>query len=207
MTKVLIVDDERMIQELFSHYIAASPRYRLAGAIKSAANAEIYCLQAGVGLILMDICTANNESGIEAAKRIKKNYPHIKIIMVTSAPDYRFIEKAKDAGADSFWYKEVGTLKLLEVMDKTMAGESVYPDDVPTVDVGLAKSAEFTKKELEVLYYIVKGKGIDEIASLLDIDYTTAKWHIKNLKEKTGAKSIAELAVMVARTKLILPEY
>ena len=39
------------------------------------------------------------------------------------------------------------------------------------------------------------------------IEYSTAKWHIKNLKEKTGAKSIAELAVMVARTKLILPEH
>lgn len=207
MIKVLIVDDERMIQELFSHYIAASSRYKLAGAIKSAANAEIYCLQAGVELILMDICTANNESGIEAAKKIKKNHPHIKIIMVTSAPDYRFIEKARDAGADSFWYKEVGTRRLLEVMDKTMAGESVYPDDVPTVDVGLAKSTEFTKKEVEVLYYIVKGKGIGEIASLMAIDYSTAKWHIKNLKEKTGAKSIAELAVMVARTKLVLPEY
>lgn len=208
MTKVLIVDDERMIQELFTHYISsASDRYRLAGTIKSAANAELYCLNSGVGLILMDICTAGNESGLLFTAKIKKAHPHIKIIIVTSAPDYRFIEKAREAGADSFWYKEAGRSELLEVMDRTMAGESVYPEDVPPVELGLAKSGEFTPKELEVLYHIVQGKTMGEIAVLMEIDYTTAKWHIKNLREKTGAKSTAELAVLVARSRFILPEY
>jgi hypothetical protein len=46
MTNVLIVDDERMVQELFSHYIAgAGDRYRLVGAIKGAGNAEVACMK------------------------------------------------------------------------------------------------------------------------------------------------------------------
>ena len=72
MTNVLIVDDERITQELFAYYISqASDRYRLAGTIRGAANAELYCANGNVGLVLMDICRANGESGIEAAAAIK----------------------------------------------------------------------------------------------------------------------------------------
>ena len=208
MTNVLIVDDERVVQELFSHYIAGAPdRYRLTAAIKGAANAELYCVHNRVGLILMDVCTADDESGIDAAAQIKKKYPAVKIIIVTSAPDYRFIDKARAAGADSFWYKEVGTDELLDIMDRTMAGEHIYPDTTPRIKVGLADSTEFTRKELEVLSYLVQGKSLTEIAELMGVDYTTTKTHIKHLKEKTGTTSVSRLAVLAARTKFILPEY
>lgn len=208
MTNVLIVDDERMVQELFSHYIAgATDRYSLTAAIKGAANAELYCVHNRVGLILMDVCTADDESGIDAAAQIKKKYPAVKIIIVTSAPDYRFIDKARAAGADSFWYKEVGTDELLDIMDRTMAGEHIYPDTTPRIKVGLADSTEFTQKELEVLSYLVQGKSLTEIAELMGVDYTTTKTHIKHLKEKTGTTSVSRLAVLAARTKFILPEY
>lgn len=208
MTNVLIVDDERMVQELFAHYIAtASDRYRLAGTVKGAANAEIACMRSPIDLILMDICTANNESGLAAAASIKKKYPHIKIIMVTSAPEVSFIRKARTVGAESFWYKEVGTEELLDVMDRTMAGECIYPDTTPKISVGLTDSTDFTPTELKVLAYVVQGKSIGEIASLMNVDYETTRTHIKNLKDKTGAGSIAALAALAASTRLILPEY
>ncbi len=208
MTNVLIVDDERIVQELFAHYIStASDRYRVAGAIKEASNAELYCANGRVGLILMDICTANDESGLDAAARIKRHYPGVKIILVTSAPDYRFLAKAREAGADSFWYKEASHQGLLEVMDATMAGEAVYPDATPDVRVGLADSGELTAKELEVLRYLACGKGLHEIAGLMGVEYATTRTHVKNLKERTGAKDIAGLCILAVRSRLILPEY
>lgn len=208
MTNVLIVDDERMVQELFSHYIeTASDRYRLAGAIKGAANAELACLRAQVDLILMDVCTADNESGLAAAASIKKKYPQVKIIMVTSAPEVSFLKKARAAGAESFWYKEAGTEELLSVMDRTMAGEHVWPAAAPVVPVGMASSADFTPTELKVLGYIVQGKSIGEIAGQMGVDYETTRTHIKNLKEKTGAPSLTALAALAAGTRLVLPEY
>ncbi|MGI6269165.1 MAG: response regulator transcription factor [Candidatus Howiella sp.] len=208
MTNVLIVDDERMVQELFAHYIAtASDRYRLAGTIKGAANAEIACMRSPIDLILMDICTANNESGLAAAASIKKKYPHIKIIIVTSAPEVSFIRKARAAGAESFWYKEVGTEELLDVMDRTMAEERIYPDTTPKISVGLTDSTDFTPTELKVLSFVVQGKSIGEIASLMNVDYETTRTYIKNLKDKTGAGSITALAALAASTRLVLPEY
>lgn len=208
MTRVLIVDDERIVQELFSAYIEkAQDRYSLAGSIRDAGNADLFCAGGRVDLILMDICTANEQSGIAAAARIKKNWPGIKIILVTSAPDYRFIDKAKDAGADSFWYKEISSEDLLDVMDRTMAGERIYPEHAPEVAVGLAKSTEFTRKELEILNYLLQNKSMQEIADLMGVDYTTTRFHVKNLKEKTGTRSVMELCLLAMKSRMILPEY
>jgi len=208
MTNVLLVDDERMIQELFSYYIStAKDRYRLVNTIIDAANTEMACMGSKVDLILMDVCTANYASGLDAAANIKKKFPHIKIIIVTSSPEHRFLEKARAAGAESFWYKEVDSVELLDVMDRTMAGESIYPDTTPKVQVGLAASVEFTPKELEVLFYMVQGKSIGEIAERMGVDYSTTRTHINHLKDKTGAKTNSELAVLAAKSKLVMPEY
>lgn len=208
MTNVLIVDDERIVQELFTYYIEKTEdRYALAGAIKDADNAEIYCASGKVDLIVMDICTANEHSGITAAKRIKSKYPNIKIIIVTSAPDYRFIDKAKEVGADSFWYKEFSDEELIDVMDKTMQGEKIYPDSTPDVQIGNISSEMFTPKELEVLTYLVQNMGLHEIADRMGIAYTTVRSHIKNLKEKTGESNLIGLCYLVTKNRLILPEY
>jgi DNA-binding NarL/FixJ family response regulator len=208
LTNVLIVDDEKIVRELFSHYIStASDRYRLSGVIGDAANAEILCLNEQIDLILMDVCTAEGDSGLDAAAAIKKKHPRTKIIVVTSAPDCRFLEKARQAGVESFWYKEAGTAELLDVMDRTVAGESVYPDRAPCVQLGLCSSDELTPKELEVLRGVVRGDSIGEIAERMHVDYTTTKTHLRHLKEKTGCRSTAELAVLAARTKIVLPDY
>lgn len=208
MTNVLIVDDERIVQELFTYYIEKTDgKYTLAGAIKDAANAEIYCASGKVDLIIMDVCTVNEHSGIAAAKEIKSKYPDIKIIIVTSAHDYRFIEKAREAGADSFWYKEFGDEELIDVMDKTMNGENVYPDSTPDVQIGNISSDMFTPKELEVLSYLVQNMGLHEIADKMGVAYTTVRSHVKNLKEKTGENNLIGLCYLVTKNRLILPEY
>lgn len=207
-THVLIVDDERVVQELFASYIEkAGDRYCLEGAIRDAGNADLYCAGGRIELILMDICTANEQSGIAAAGRIKKTYPNIKIIIVTSAPDYRFLEKAREAGADSFWYKEAGREELLSVMDRTMKGEHIFPEHVPEVYVGLARSSEFTKKELEILGHLLQNKSLQEIADEMGVDYTTTRYHVKNLKQKTGTRSVMELCLLAMKSRLIIPEY
>ena len=208
MTNVCIVDDERIVQELFTYYIEKTDgKYTLAGAIKDAANAEIYFASGKVDLIIMDICTVNEHSGLTAAKEIKSKYPDIKIIIVTSAPDYRFIEKAREAGADSFWYKEFGDEELIDVMDKTMNGENVYPDSTPDVQIGNISSDMFTPKELEVLSYLVQNMGLHEIADKMGVAYTTVRSHVKNLKEKTGGNNLIGLCYLVTKNRLILPEY
>lgn len=208
MTNVLIVDDERLVQELFANYIAsASDRYALAETTGDAANAELICQRNHIDLVLMDVCTANGASGLDAAGRIKKRFPHIKVIVVTSAPEYRFIGKARAAGADSFWYKDISESDLLDVMDRTMAGESIYPDRTPEVSIGLTTSYDFTPTELEVLRHLAEGISSKSIAVKMGVSTDTVNTHIKHLKDKTGCLSKTQLAVLASKSKLVLPEY
>lgn len=151
MKKILIVEDQRMPRENMERMIAESGRYESAGSISDAGLALARCCRIPVDLILMDVCTAGNRDGIEAAAEIKAKFPNIKIIIVTSMAEVGFLDRAKAAGADSFWYKDISREKLIDIIDRTMAGEKIFPDATPTVRLGLADSTELTAREINVL--------------------------------------------------------
>lgn len=194
-TKVMIVDDQSVSRQLFEMYLKSSDKYELVYAVESAAFADTFVLKKPIDLVLMDILMTDGSNGLEAAARIKKNRPDIKIIAVTSMPEASWLEKAREIGIESFWYKEASEDTILEVMDKTMAGESVYPDSTPKVRIGLADSGEFTERELEVLRIMTTGVSNAVIAQKLDISENTVKSHIRHMMEKTGCESRTELAI------------
>lgn len=203
---VLVVDDQTMPRQLFENIIKNSENYNLAASVDSASIADVYCAKMQIDLILMDVVMSGGINGIEAAARIKESYPNIKILVVTSMPDGSFLDKAREAKVDSFWYKEVQDVPLLEIMDRTMAGEHVYPDDAPIVSIGLAKSTDFTSRELEVLRFVAAGYSDKEIAQMLVISYGTVRAHLNNLLQKTACTSRTELAILVAKTGIVVPE-
>ncbi|SFA92885.1 DNA-binding response regulator, NarL/FixJ family, contains REC and HTH domains [Acetitomaculum ruminis DSM 5522] len=207
MVNVMIVEDQAMPRELFELYIKNSDNYKLLYSIENAAMAEIYCLKNAIDLVLMDVCTSNGTSGIEAAIRIKEKFPKIKIIIVTSMPEVSFVEKAKKAGCESFWYKDLGQMKLLEIMDQTMAGKSIYPDSTPVVEIGACKSADFNEIEIEILRSLINGKTQNEIAAERGISRSGVKYHISNMLNKTGYDSYVQLTIDVVDKHLIIPGF
>jgi DNA-binding NarL/FixJ family response regulator len=150
MTNLLLVEDSKISRETIESHIARSPDFLLLASIENAANAEIACMNGKVDLILMDVCTADDESGLKAAAAIKKHNPGIRIIIMTSMPEHSFLQKAKDCGCDGFWYKEYGDAELLDVCARVMAGESVWPAETPVLPVGSALSRDLTERELAV---------------------------------------------------------
>ncbi len=202
---VLIVDDQVIPRQLFESTVAASDRYAVAAAIDSASMADAWCARGGIDLILMDVVTNDGTNGLDVARRIKNSYPQIKIIIVTSLPDALFLQKARDYGVDSFWYKELQAAPLLEVMDRTMAGAHVWPEHPPEAMLGMARSSEFTARELEVLRYLAKGLSDKEIAERLHMGFTTVRYHIDNLMEKTGQTSRTALAVSAVLSGITFP--
>lgn len=122
MIHVLIVEDSRIYRDTFVRQLSAAPEFTVTDAITNAANAEIACMHSQIDLVLMDICTADDESGLAACARIKKHHPDIKVILMTSMPEFSFLEKAEKCGCDSFWYKEDDQFSLIEICFKTMKG-------------------------------------------------------------------------------------
>ena len=205
--KVMIVEDQAMPRELFELRIQASEHFETALSIDNAALADVYCLRLPVDLILMDVVTRGGESGLDAAAEIKRHMPHIKIVIVTSMADAGFLQKARQAGAESFWYKESSPEDLLAVMDRTMRGESVYPDQAPEVRIGNTTSAAFTPGDLAVLRLLVRGLPDAAIAGELHISVSAVRWHIKELFEKTGYTNRVSLACDVINKDLIVPGF
>ncbi len=198
--QVLIVDDQALPRQYFESIVTHSDNYVLTAAISSAKMAYAYCAKGGVDLILMDIVMSDEVNGLEAARKIKESYPHIKILAVTSMPDATFLEKARNAGVDSFWYKEVQDAPMLSVMDQTMAGQHIWPDKTPTVSFGLCDSSALTDRELEVLRLLAMGYSNQEIADELYVSINTIRFHLGNLLSKTGYSSRTELAIAAAKS-------
>ncbi|MBR1758231.1 MAG: response regulator transcription factor [Lachnospiraceae bacterium] len=195
MNRVLIVDDHAMLRIVFEEIIRKSQNYTLAGSLDLASSAVNFVKIHVVDLILMDIVMSSGINGLEAARQIKKEHPKIKIILVTSMHDVTFLERAKENGVESFWYKEMPERPLLEVMDLTMKGESVYPLKMPDVKIGNIPAADLTTREKEVLRELTAGMTNLEIAKKLGVSIPAVKSHITNMLQKTGFHSRLELAV------------
>jgi len=202
--RVLLVEDDPMARQLLEIYVDKSEACELAGSLESALFAEVFCRTHPVDVILMDVCTAMNANGIDAAGDIKKQLPHIKIIIITSQPECSYIDRAREAGVDSFWYKSSTAEEIISILLRTVAGESIYPDTTPHLKLGDTWSECFSERELDVLRLVVAGETDAAIAEKLFISVATVKSHIQNMKHRTGFRNRTELAVRARESGLVI---
>lgn len=204
--KLMIVDDQFVSRELFRLILDKSPDYEVVYSVDTAMFADTYVLNEDLDLVIMDILMQDGSNGLDAAEKIKKLRPEIKIVAVTSMPEVSWMDRAKAIGIDSFWYKEASEAGILEVIGRTLAGESIYPEQTPVIQLGLAKSTEFTPREIQVLRLLTTGAGNDEIASKLEISLNTVKTHVMHLMDKTGFTSRTQLAIQARITGFVIDE-
>ncbi|MCR4960377.1 MAG: response regulator transcription factor [Lachnospiraceae bacterium] len=193
--RVVIAEDFRMIREIFENAVNQSEDFVLAGSFNTAVKAVEFIKDNPAELVLMDVLIPGSKNGLDAAKEIKALKPEVKIIIVTSMPELTYEKQAKEIGVESFWHKEIQEQSIIEIMERTMAGESVYPAVSPKVSMGNALSTEFTERETAILKELVEGLSNKEIAEKLMIEPSTVKMHISNMLQKTGYHSRLELAV------------
>lgn len=204
MKQVMIVEDQKMIRNILEGYIGRSGDFQLVSSIEGADQALEVCEGGAVDLILMDVRTAHRENGLLAAAKIKSAFPGIKILVVTSLVDAGILEQAKKSGADGLWYKDADEEALMGIIRRVMAGERIFPDAPPVVEIGTAKSTEFTRTELRVLRYLVKGLPYPKIAEKLNMEVVTVKYHVTNMLQKTNLKNKLQLAVAVSDAKFVV---
>ena len=205
-TRVVVVDDQNISRAFFEMYVRAANNYVLAAALRSAQDAAVYVDEHDTDLIILDVMMQTGIDGLTAAQIIKKKHPKIKIVIATSASETSWESKARAIGVESFWYKEYDDHSLIDIMDRTMAGECVYPGDAPHVPFGKVTRADLTDRELEVLRELTNSLSNEEIAEKLFISPNTVKRHIQNMMEKTGFSSRLELAVNARSLGLVVSD-
>ena len=156
-------------------------------------------------LIIMDICTESDSDGLIAAESIKRVYPRIKIVMVTSMLEGRFLDQARKIGVDSFWYKDSPSGDLVGVIEGTLSGMHFWPDSVPSVKLGNTLSCELSEREVETLQLLCEGKTNAEIALKLNVAESTVRTYINRMLEKTGYENRNRLMIAAVGKRMVVP--
>lgn len=123
MIRVMIVDDQRILLEGLLHLFEKTGKIEVVKILQLSEVAEVAAQVLQPDIILMDICMEGRTSGIEVTRRIKKALPRQKIIIMTGFADVHFVEMAREAGADSFIYKESSAADFVDTMERTLKGE------------------------------------------------------------------------------------
>lgn len=203
--KILIVEDQALARTYLCSCVEKCTDCEVAGTLSRANAALRHCSQGHIDLILMDICTESDSDGLAAAESIKKFYPGIKIIMVTSMLEGRFLDRAKKIGADSFWYKDSPSGDLVGVIDGTLSGKRFWPDSVPSVQLGNTLSCELSDREMETLRLLCEGKTNAEIAAKLNVAESSVRTYINRMLEKTGYTNRNRLIIAAVGKRMVVP--
>lgn len=205
MKKVLIVEDQALARSYLISCVEKCADCEVACALTCAETAPQKCDEDGIALVLMDICTERDSDGLAAAEKIKKRHPNIKVVMVTSMLEGRFLDRAKQIGADSFWYKDAPSEDLVSVIEGTLAGKAYWPDSTPHVQLGRALSCDLSDQELETLRLLCEGNSNAEIAEKLNIAESSVRTYINRMLTKTGYESRNRLVIAAVSKRLIVP--
>ena len=203
MISTVIVEDNAYMQNHFANLLQADGGFCIVGSFEDAFEAEKICRSQNIDLVLMDVQTLHNHSGLSAGERIRKN-GKTKVIIVTSLIDPEVLSRARRGAADSLWYKDHGGSELISVIYRTVNGEHIFPDISPSVELKDMFSSDISPRQIDILRRFVKGMTYDEIAAELKLSKNGVRWNLDRLVELGGFSNKHELLAAVIESKLIV---
>jgi DNA-binding NarL/FixJ family response regulator len=209
--RVLIFDDNSDRRDSLSMLILTTPDLELAGACPDCSNVIEDVSRTSPDVILMDIGMPG-VNGIEATHKIKSAFPQIKILIQTVFEDENNIFEAIRSGASGYLLKKSQASKIIESIQEAHQGgapmtpwiankvldffRSVSPKENRT-DYGLSK------RELEVLEFLVKGMSYKMIGDSMSITYNTVNSHMKKIYDKLHVHSVGEAVSKAIQEKIV----
>ena len=206
-TRVLIVDDHRVVRSGLTTFLRAFPDLELVGQAADGREAVQRCDAEPPDVVLMDL-TMPVMTGIEATRLIRAAHPDVQVIALTSSTEDEHIRDVLAAGAIGYLLKDVGADELAAAIRAAHAGRPTLASEATAVLIRgatqpLAAGHDLTGREREVLALMAEGLNNRAIAERLIIGVTTAKFHVSAVLGKLGAGNRTE-AVALARQRRIL---
>lgn len=203
-TKVFIVDDHYMVVEGIRSLLQHEASIEWVGHAMTASSCLAFLKQNEVDVVLMDI-NLPDKSGIDLCVEVKKAFPTIFILGLSTFNQQSFIQKMMENGASGYLLKNASQEELMEGIQEVMKGKLYLSLEAAQ---SLRQSAEtpvpvLTRREKEILELIADGMTNNEIAQKLFISVSTVDTHRKNLLAKFEAKNIAALIRMATQSRLI----
>jgi two-component system NarL family response regulator len=157
-------------------------------------------------LVLLDLVMPKM-NGIEVTHYIKKYYPYIKVLVLTSYVDDEYVMSAINEGADGYEIKDVEPQKLIATITKVLNNEKIIHPKAKNVIDAMHEKPHFnnklSKREMEVLKEMVKGKTNKDIAKSLFVSEKTVKTHVSHIFNKLQVSDRTQAAIYAIENKLI----
>lgn len=203
--KVLLVDDEKLLTDSLE-IILSFNNMEIAGkagdgneALQILEEKNISC-----DIALVDL-NMKGMGGIELIRIMKERFPQIKILVLTTFYDDKYITEAISSGADGYLLKDSGKDAILGAITQILSGITVLDKKVMARLSELMAdnfgknnkdiSDELTDRENEICYLMVEGLSNKQIADRLYISEGTVKNYISNIYDKTGIHDRVKLIV------------
>ncbi len=204
--RVLLVDDHEVVRQGLQAIIDAEDDMEV---VSEAGTAEESVRRVGFDdpdVVIMDVQLPDG-TGVDATRDILSQWPHIRVVILTSFADDEALHSAILAGAAGYLLKRIRPAELIEGIRKAAAGESLLdPELVDMVFRRLRGEVpgdplldRLSAQELKVLNLISEGKTNREIAEELYLAEKTVKNYVSNMLGKLGMSRRAEAAAYAAR--------
>ncbi len=210
--RVMIADDHKIFRDGIKSILEREKDMEV---VEEAARGSEVIEKVGksvIDVIVLDI-DMGKPNGIELAEIISKEYPEIKILILSMMGLHDFVIQALEKGAIGFILKNAGKDEMLTAIRSVAKGDSYFSGEVSAILIEHLNKPKASKKriagiplsprELEVLKLIVQENSNPEIAEKLFISVRTVDTHRRNLLEKLGVKNTAGLVKYAIQKGLV----
>jgi len=142
-------------------------------------------------------------SGVEAATAIRAEFPHARMIALTTYGGDEDIRRALAAGVQSYLTKDVLHDELLKAIRAVHAGQTYLPSGVAAALAAQMPRPDLSAREVQVLELIVRGLANKQIAYSLNIAEHTVKNHVKNILSKLGVQDRTQAATAAIQRGIV----
>jgi DNA-binding NarL/FixJ family response regulator len=216
MLRILLVDDHVLFRKGVAALLETRPDIEIVGEAKDGLEAIEAARQNIPDVILMDIHMPKCD-GLEATRRIKREMPHVKIVMLTVSDEEQHLFEAIKSGAQGYLLKNLEPYQLYDLLESISRGEAplsgaiatkilkefTRPSQDSTQQQQAAIIEELTPREAEVLQLVSEGKTNKEIAAILFLSENTVKIHLRNILDKLHLQNRIQVAVYAVRQGLV----
>lgn len=208
--RVLVVDDQPVVRSGLAAFLSVYDDLTLVGEANDGARAVNLCGQLRPDVVLMDLLMPHMD-GAEATLAIRKHYPHIQVIALTSFKEDDLIKRVLAAGAIGYLLKNVTADELADAICAAHAGHPTLALEATQLLIRQTRQSHFaepgfdlTPREREVLALMVEGLNNKSIAERLIIGRSTVKFHVSNVLAKLQVTS-RMAAITYAMTHKLVP--
>jgi DNA-binding NarL/FixJ family response regulator len=206
MIRVYIVDDHAVVVEGIYSLLQTEPGITIAGYAHTADNCLQFFTYNTADVILMDI-SLPDMNGVDLCKLIKRKYPGIMVLALSTFNQGTYIRKMMESGASGYLLKNAAKSEITEAIKIVTKGKTYLSFDAgQTLKYDTQQQSAIpplTKREKEVLTNIAEGLTNAEIAKKLFISVETVDSHRKNLHSKLNVKNTAMLVRFAVENNLL----